>query len=83
MSPGRVMLLLAHAPGVVFMASSAALLFRHVVAAPGRVNQNRTLSAVCVYAGMMLTIESERMAPAGPDPGVHAVAPTTPSAERE
>ena len=42
MSPGRLMLVLADATGVVFMAWSAALLFRR------------------------------------PDPGVHAVAPTTP-----
>jgi hypothetical protein len=49
MSPGRVMLLLAHATGVAFLAWSAALLFRHAVAAPGRVNQNRIVGAVCVY----------------------------------
>jgi hypothetical protein len=49
MSPGRVMLLLAHATGVVFLAWSAALLFRHAVAAPGRVNQTRIIGAVCVY----------------------------------
>ncbi|HZL98935.1 MAG TPA: potassium channel family protein [Planctomycetota bacterium] len=48
-NPGRVTLLLAHATGVVFLAWSAALLFRHAVAAPGRVNQDRILGAVCVY----------------------------------
>jgi len=49
MSPGRVTLLLAHATGVLFLAWSAALLFRNAVAAPGRVNQDRILGAVCVY----------------------------------
>ena len=49
MGPGRMTLLLAHATGVVFLAWSAALLFRHAVAASGRVNQDRILGAVCVY----------------------------------
>jgi len=48
-SPGRVTLLLAHATGVVFLAWSAVLLFRHAVAAPGRMNQDRILGAVCTY----------------------------------
>jgi len=49
MSPGRVTLLIAHATGVLFLAWSAALLFRHAVAAPGRVNQDRIIGAICVY----------------------------------
>jgi len=49
MSPGRATLLLAHATGVVFLAWCAALLFRHAVAASGRVSKDRILGAVCVY----------------------------------
>jgi len=49
MSPGRATILFAHATGVVFLAWSAALLFRHTVAAPGRLSQDRVVGAVCVY----------------------------------
>lgn len=47
--PDRVTLLLAHVTGVAFMAWSAALLFLHVVASPGRMNRDRVIGAVCVY----------------------------------